>query len=287
MQKSLNVFFTIDERFITHFGVTLTSLLENNRDIDLEIYVIHDLADIKKLDNVIHFFKSKYKKTLHLLALNNEVFNTFTINRHVSKATYFRLLIADIIPADVTSGLYLDADTIVTGSLSGLADIDFDAGKGEQFFLMAVPEQDSVNVDRLHDMGIKTESYFNAGVLLINLKAWRQAAVSEKLVAIAQKYASQLLWWDQDVLNINFAGKWGKLSTTYNGLNLTQKLPQKPLIIHYAGSTKPWLRNCRHPYQDEYFKYFKKRKYKYLPPVLIFIYSKILRTLNWGSAFAE
>jgi lipopolysaccharide biosynthesis glycosyltransferase len=290
MKISLNVFFTIDESFITHFAVTLISLLENNRDIDLEIYVIHDLDNLEKLDRVMGFFKNKYQVTLHLLALNNSVFETFKIDKHLSRATYFRLLIADIIPPYIKSGLYIDSDIIVTGSLNGLAVMDFNTDlndAGQPYFLMAVPENDSYNQLRLHEMGLPVNKYFNAGVLFINFEAWRTAGVSKYLVTIAQKFKEQLLCHDQDVLNIYFMGKWNQLDYKYNSINLMQRLQEVPLIIHYAGSSKPWQRLNNHPYKTEYFKYFKKRRYKYLSPQLIFIYNKILRILNWGSAFSE
>ncbi|MBQ1266362.1 MAG: hypothetical protein IIY06_06290, partial [Proteobacteria bacterium] len=99
--------------------------------------------------------------------------------------------------------------------------------------------------------------YFQAGVLLFNLKRIRQKYRSEDLFSIA----TQRRWkfQDQDVLNYVFSNdvlyldiNWNTLYECFNrgervekytstGLSKQYKeAKRKPWIIHYAGTPKPW-----------------------------------------------
>lgn len=269
MKKTLNVFFTIDKNYVVYFTVALTSLLENNKDLQLNIFLIHDLDDATILDEVVDFADKKYGVKLNILFIDSTLFDKYHITNHVTKATYFRLLIADIIPANVETGLFIDSDLVVTGSLANLAETEFadvsaPTSQEARKYLFAVSEIEGerrLNSKRITEMGYPTEGYFNAGVMLINLKNWRLSNTSENLIRIAEKHMHELVYWDQYVLNIYFANRWGSLDPTYNALHTIRELPKVPLIIHFAGPLKPWNYMCKHPYRELYFKYLKLTPY--------------------------
>jgi lipopolysaccharide biosynthesis glycosyltransferase len=263
-KQMLNVFFVVDKNFITHFTVSLTSLLENNRDIDISVYVIHDLDDKFAFDNIISFCKSKYNVILNIIEIDNSIFDNLPITDNISKASYFRLLLADILPQNVLSGLYIDCDTIVTGSLKDLLEISFfDQGdKNKEYSLLAVSDANGAKeVLRLNELGVDSKFYFNAGVLFINLEKWRSDAVSKKIMIVAEQYKDHLKWHDQDVLNIFFVNKSGKLDAGYNGF-ASKLLPKMPVILHFNGSSKPWHYFNEGPYKSIYWKYLKMTPFK-------------------------
>ena len=269
LNNSLNVFFAVDKNYLIHFTVTLTSLLENNKDLDLTVYIIHDMEDRRGLDNVVNYFNSNYNVIINLVFVDNSIFDNFQITLYISKATYFRLLFADILPKNIFSGLYLDCDTIVTGSLKELTNPNFKDPQNcneEKSILAVCDKNEKVEIERLKSIGIYTNMYFNAGVMIINLKEWRDQKVSDKLIEIATKYKDNLMWWDQDVLNIFFRNKCGKLNSTYNEFP-AKVLDIAPLIIHFSGSSKPWHYFNNHPYKSIYRKYlfltpFKNEKFE-------------------------
>lgn len=269
LNNSLNVFFAVDKNYLIHFTVTLTSLLENNKDLDVSVYIIHDLDDTNLLNETVSFLHAAYKVNINLIRVDNSIFDNFQITLYISKATYFRLLFADILPEYIQSGLYLDCDTIVTGSLRELANLDFTNEKINEndYSILAVRDKNElIEIKRLKSLGIKTEMYFNAGVMMINLKQWREQKVSDKLILLAQNYKEHLLWWDQDVLNIFFRNKCGKMDNTYNEFP-TKLLSMMPVIIHFSGSSKPWHYFNEHPYKSIYWKYllltpFKNEKFE-------------------------
>lgn len=259
----LNVFFAVDKLYLIHFTVTLTSILENNKDIDINVYVVHDLEDIKPLNDIAIFFKKNYNTTLHLLTVDISIFDNFQITLYISKASYFRLLFADIIPAHIKSGLYIDCDTLVTGSLKELTELSFfNSAKSIEYSMLAVSDKNETEeLIRLNDLGIQSKMYFNAGVLFVNLKKWREGDVSGKLIQIAREYKEHLKWWDQDVLNIFYPNQCGRLNTTYNNFP-EKKLPKMPVVIHFTGSSKPWHYFNEHPYKAVYWKYLKLTPFK-------------------------
>ncbi len=262
-KKPLNIFFAVDKLYLIHFTVALTSILENNRDLDINVYVLHDLDDTTGLDEIVSFCKKNYNTTLHLLTVDISIFDNFQITLYISKASYFRLLFADIIPAHVDSGLYIDCDTVVTGSLKELTELSFfDTGKTIEYSILGVSDKNEAEeLIRLNNLGIPSKMYFNAGVLFINLEKWREDAVSGKLIQIAKEYKEHLDWWDQDVLNIFFPNQCGKINTTYNNFP-DKKLPETPVVIHFTGSSKPWHYFNEHPYKAMYWKYLKLSPFK-------------------------
>ena len=263
IRKTLNVFFSVDENYIIHFTAALTSLLENNKDLDICVYVIHDKKYREKIKQIEPFFDHQYNVTLNLLSVDNDVFKNVPTSNYISEASYYRLLLADLIPETVNFGLYLDCDTIVTGSLSQLADPVFlSAIEKEKNYFIAVPDKgEESDIKRFKKIGLDINGYFNAGVMFIYLKKWRIDKVSIKLLHTLQEYEPYLEWHDQDVLNIYFKNKWGQLNDTYNKF-VDKKLSELPKIIHFSGSSKPWHYLNYHPYKSLYWKYLNLTPFK-------------------------
>lgn len=284
MDTSLSVVFTIDERFVQHFTVTLVSLLENNKDISVEVYVLHDIEKDNVLNNIYSYFKESYGLVLKLIKVDNSVFSSYRISLHYSKAVYFRLLITEILPQTVDKALFLDADVVVAGSLKELAQYQFN---DDQYLLAVDDVEVKAHVKRLNEMGFPVTRYFNAGVLLINVKAWRENRLSEKFINMANEYMERLAWWDQDILNMYFYNDWQPMDAKFNALHLRKKLPVTPAVIHYAGLAKPWLYVHDHPYKSLYWDYirltpFKNFKYpdRNLKEMVRKVYIKVLDTLK-------
>ncbi|MCY7293599.1 MAG: glycosyltransferase family 8 protein [Ferruginibacter sp.] len=268
--KKLNIFFTIDEKFIVYFTVTLTSLLENNKDLDTNIFVIYSFKNSEPLEKIALLAKENYNTTINLIYKDSSTFAHYTISKHVSISTYLRLLLPDILPKEIETGLFLDADTIVTGSLIELANLNFTALEADynsksNKYLYAVSEVNEYvesESRRITALGYPTDRYFNAGIMFINVKNWRLINATDNFLAIASANMNSLLYWDQDVLNMFFANQWTALDQKFNALHLIWKQPTTPTIIHFVGMPKPWNYLCRHPYRNLYFKYLSKTPFK-------------------------
>ncbi len=187
------------------------------------------------------------------------------VDRHLSIETYFRFLLVDIFP-NLNKVIYLDCDTVVNCDVAALYNMDL----GEQL-IGAARDVDILSlyhskcerdpeVRRNIDEVIELKNYINyfqAGVLLLNLKGIRACYSSDQLFSIAEK--REWKFQDQDVLNYAFKDKvkfitsqWNVLYDVFDRVERVKKyVPseisgdyirsrEKPYIIHYAGTPKPW-----------------------------------------------
>lgn len=279
MSKKLNIVSISDINYIQHFTVAITSLLENNRLIIENIYLIHDVDNIEVLSTMLIFFKVHYNFDIKLLKVNKEKFLELKISHHLTIATYYRLAIVDLMPKNVEEVLYIDTDVIVNGDLSEFLLKDFKDSKNNLFSLYAVDHKhQNDELQRLSDFDINHLRYFNAGVLHINLKIWREKSISTVFEKIINNYKDKLLWADQDILNIAFNNEWKELDFKYNAFGLdSYEKNHDYKIIHYTGPSKPWHFRNNHPYKHLYWKYLKMTPFKrHIPEDLT-----ILNFIKW------
>ncbi|MHC5828967.1 MAG: glycosyltransferase family 8 protein, partial [Nostoc sp.] len=105
------------------------------------------------------------------------------------------------------------------------------------------------------ELGISPESkYFNSGVLVMNLKKWREDQIFEKVIEYLTINKQYVRWHDQDALNAILAGKWGELEPGWNQMpylfqysswqdspfteDVFNQLINNPDIIHYSTRDK-------------------------------------------------
>jgi len=272
----LDVVYTVDKRFLKYFTVSCYSLLYNNINIINSINIVHSSHICK----YIKYISSCIYDTFNILPISilidsNKV-ASFKVSHHVSHATYYRLLLADILPDTYKYVLYLDSDIVVNGSLNELSSY---IRSFHNTYLFAVDHRSPKDIKRIKDMGVNINRYFNTGVLLINIEKWRNDNITNKLLYNANKYNDRILWWDQDILNITFSELIGELDFKYNAWGLSEKLDIPPIIIHYAGSSKPWYFNNTHPYKYLYWKYLRQTPYKHSLPKVIYPTYIMLRSI--------
>ena len=159
-------------------------------------------------------------------------------NAILSYATFFRYFIADEVLEDRV--LYLDSDMIVNAKLDDLFTLDL------QGYAIAAVQ------DFNHEGWLTT---FNAGMLLIDAKKWREKNSTQSLLELTAQHHEHV-YGDQGVLNMYFGDQWLHLDKEYNfmvGLDQFLHLSgnkewyqsdyygnYEPKIIHYTSESKPW-----------------------------------------------
>lgn len=272
----INVVCTIDERYAQHCAVMLSSLFINNIKEVFHIYVITDGFKNNNLSKLQKFL-DKNKQQYSIIEIKKDILGQAPITHHISLATYFRLFIPEVLPSSIDKVLFIDSDIVIRKSIDKLWNIDISnfshaatiaAGMDDYPLQISLPE------DAL---------YFNAGLMLINLNAWRKLNIFERGCDLINQQPERLKWWDQDVLNILLYNSWlpvdlvwnaqpfiyeesidnYKYKSRYEKFNYTEaKLD--PTIVHFVGggSAKPWHYACRHLFKDEYIKYLKTTPWK-------------------------
>ena len=195
------------------------------------------------------------------------------------RVSWARIALADALPG-LERVVYLDADTLVTGSLAPLGVIDIQDAPVAAVRNVTEPEMQP----RLHELGVAPKDYFNAGVLVVNLQQWRKEDASQALVEHVQRHRD-LVWFDQDALNSLFAGRWLSLSPRWNAMNSLWSWPDlaaevfgedelrsattNPAVLHFEGPglAKPWHFLCEHPWRQQYQSVLARTPWAGTPPL--------------------
>lgn len=256
--ESIHIVTTCSDNYAKPLAVMLTSLIINKKSQNpLNIYVIDGgISPVNKYKLTVSL--EKYHIPIHFLTIDPSAFNGFRIIGYFGKENYFRILIPQLLGGDVQKAIYLDSDIIIKEDITELWNINID-----QYYLAAV--EDPAALDRCAPLSIPAQyKYFNSGVLVFNLKKWRENNVVFKIMQYIRINPNRVLYMDQDALNANLYDKWLKLDpkwnyqTSYTLFPLLNKI--KPAIIHYTTYKKPWL--LGHPLQHEFFYYLGMTNWK-------------------------
>lgn len=272
-----------DNNYVMPTGVMICSLCENNRSENIRFHILSsDITDDNRA--AIERITGSYGKSVEFHKIDDDALSDFPIRRegqssHISSlATYYRLFLGDILTDDITKVIYLDGDMIVRGSLAPLWDVSMDG-----YAIAGVPDTNNNTVEHYNRLRYpQSMGYFNAGVLVINLKYWREHNVKDEFFKIVREHPERLGCHDQDILNYVFRTCKKRLNVKFNFqnnflfehqyTNLSYDIIDEidaalhnPVIIHYITGPKPWQRNCIHPYRTEFFKYRSKTQWKDLP----------------------
>lgn len=269
MNTRYEIVFAINAEYLPHLSTALLSLLTNNSNERLSVSIIN--SDIQAQDfSKIEKMTCNFDCALHDVKVPVETFEGLPIGHHLEKSTYYRLLIPKLINADRV--LYLDADLIVLNSIAKLLRCELGSRP------VAAVENPGFG-DRKFALGMsKTAAYLNAGVMVMNLKYWRELEVSQKIIDFIANNPEVIEFADQCGINAVLNGNWLALPPEYNvqhtffGGKLPDKyksiqpILDKAAIMHFTGGGKPWHMLHKHPYKKLYWFYRKKTPYKSLLP---------------------
>lgn len=252
----------------------MASIFENNKEERFIAHIIQDgLDDLDK--QKLKSLANQYENEVIFYQPEPKVLDGFTIRKfkkRITLATYYRCLISEILPPDIEKVIYLDCDILVLGGIRAF----YDTNLGEN------------GVGVIDDMGAKDPiryeilrypqeySYFNAGVLLINLSYWRKHNISAQCVDYYHKNHERILFNDQDILNALFYNhkttlpyKWNMQDAFYrtkSPLNFSTDELLNPKILHFTNR-KPWDYDNQHPLKDLFFDYQNLTQWKGMHPL--------------------
>lgn len=256
----MNILISIDNNFVDITIDMLNSIyLYNN--VFLNVYLIYEnltKTNILKLEKFLtHNNIGKLYPYYYDFSYQN-----FKINiPHITRETYFRLFAPYILPQNIDKILYLDGDIICNGKIDKLYNTDFD---GNIFVACENIDPDPIFVPWInHRLGLPpNNTYYNAGVLLINLPLYREFTSLENLINFINANISKIWLQDQDILNKLFNGKIKKIDNTFN-YPITHidinNISYNKILVHYLSPPKPWKTDyCRPFYGISYYKYLIK-----------------------------
>ncbi len=284
----MNVVFVSNESYAPQLGASMCSVLYNNRaEKTLNIYVISTGLLVKSLES-LQILCASYDRELTVLDLG-DISNKMDLSnsaflKKFDASILGRFFLCNLIPANVDKVLYLDCDTITT---SPLHDLYNELPDGD--YIMAAVMEPTIYKTTKKMLGLTPDTpYFNSGVLLIDMDKWRKFEGDQKMAECFAEISDTSVFADQDVLNrlliehIKFVSpkynfntnykyyKWSTLtdmSPSYKAFSEQEfeNAKEAPVIIHYAGDEKPWIKGNLNPYKGEYTKYLSMTEWKDTP----------------------
>lgn len=258
-----------DKEQIMLLSSSLVSLFENNKNNDLNIFIIYDNFNNENLNKFKKDFNENLSKiTFIKFPKKYEDDINFMIEKSVAanKWTFLRLFIWELLPKNIDKVLYLDTDTIINKSLYDLyTNSDF-----ENKILQVVLDNNKLfSEQKEKEFNLIKNSYFNAWIFFLNLSKVRISLLKDSLL-VCKNYKN--LFADQDILNIVYNKSIKIISNKYNYI-VNNKFNDDVFIYHYAAMWKilkirPSLISKK--YKNIFWYYFDKTIYKkYRPKIKI------------------
>lgn len=263
----MDVVYACNDSYVYQTIISMVSLIKHNNDVRLHLFADHITSDhIQRIQDCLQ----RYDKTVTIINAE-DVFRGVLLeqqDRH-PRTIYAKLLLTEIIKADRV--LYLDSDTIVTGSLAELMRV-----KMEGFLAAGVlmPYSDKVKAA----VGIHRNSpYICDGVVLLNLNLWRLSGLRDTCLDYIRQCEGEPPMQSEGTLNLVCETRIKVLDPQYNLMpsmlmytgDQIKTLFQASVyytaeeiqnargdykIVHFMNElyNRPWHLPCKHPLKDEY-----------------------------------
>lgn len=268
---------TSDRNYVFQTAVTIYSILENSSESNYyDINILVSSKDIGIFDKILNDYKTSFCNfEYHYLVVNLGLYSNVKLSTITSLASYYRLQLAELLPY-YDECLFLDGDLIVNldvgvlfehnlndNLIGGVLDWGMQCYKDDYY----VTHADKIGINDL-------ASYVNAGVMLFNLKLFREEKLTGTLIReIDRHYPID----DQDILNVVCYNRISVLPSRFNVFNtivtgndlenanifsreeiLELRDYTKVAIIHFARhGAKPW-ENPNVKWGWIWIDYFKK-----------------------------
>lgn len=249
----LDIAFGIDEKYTRHMGVLMTSLIANNSDNSLFFHVFTDKM-LEEDRQRLSLLASQSPVSIQIYYIDADLLRKLPATVEYPAAIYYRLLMPEILRESANRVLYLDSDIICTGHLPNPNELDMGGTAAA-----AVGDVQQVARERITELGLAHDFYFNSGVMLIDTEKWNTDHISSRVFTILQERGSTFTLMDQDALNIALDGKVTCLPSVWNQVYDLGQMTQDPapgtLFLHYTGGIKPWRVSGRHRLSEYYRRY--------------------------------
>lgn len=261
--------FGVDASYVKYAGVMMTSIVLNHPGQPICFHVACDgldEADKQKLDEFTMLYRNIRMMIYDIRELLKNMPEPAKIApKRLNKTVFLRILLPNFLPREMTKVIYLDADMLCIGRLDALWQTDI---KGQAVAASFYPEA----AEHMARLQLKGTSYFNAGLMLLNLPIWRQQNITKQVLDCYQKNSDTFLLLEQDALNCMLTGQVTQIPRQFNHMMdafnpLSAKIQPEDAILHFANEGKPWIRYCAAEIEQLYWSYVRRSLWFDLEPI--------------------
>ena len=260
------IFFAVDDNFAKYTIVTLHSMIKNaSKNFNYKVRILSTVVSDSMKEQAYALQNDSFSiEFVDVTSYLESISEKLPLRHYYSKTTYYRLFIPTMYP-ELEKALYLDCDIAINDSISNLYNTEL----GDNY-VGAIPDQ---SVKYMSDefkayvekrVGVeKYDQYFNAGILVMNLKKLREVDFENKFIELLSNIKFNVAQ-DQDYLNVICKGHVTFIDETWNEMPLPVEIerPAKPKLIHYNLSFKPW-RLDDVLYEEVFWNYARKTSFIY------------------------
>lgn len=271
----MNVMYATDDNYVEIMAVSILSLLEHNDPQNINLYIVTDSIQETNKDKLVSMIMEK-GASITLIEKPNirEILGVDLKTLRWSDSAYSRLFLKLLYSEhpSIEKLLYIDCDTLITDSLVELWNTDIDDWLGAACLEC---------MSRMHKKIIGAsakDNYINTGMLLLNVKRWKEENIDLQMIQFIQKYKGKTEYVDQGVINGTISNRFKLVSPRYNLTSLAydfsyeemqiyrkpdfgytkeewQNAINQPAIIHFTTSflsIRPWYEGSSHPYANKW-----------------------------------
>ena len=264
----INLLYCFDRNYNVQALVSIMSFIEkNHRDINL--FIIHKEPEtFEKYAKKITNFKNV---DLTIKKFEKKRIIPFDVgNAHFSEATYYRLFMNEYIEKNIKHILYIDPDILCLKNVEKeYLDIIDQLKKSNNIVAAKTDAKFNDEPELFKRLNMK-KSYFNAGILFVDLEKWRDLNIQNKLISKINELGQKITLADQDAMNSYFDGEYVEIDKTFNfwanhddNNKMMKYMDNNVFFLHFSGSTKPWtpyggIDKISNYYHEQHFKIFHK-----------------------------
>ena len=275
----MNVMYATDDNYAEIMGVSICSLLDKNKHVDeIIIYIVTDQVSEGNKTKITSMVEDYGRTVVYIEKPDiRGMLGVELKTLRWSDSAYSRLFLKKIFAPypDVNKLLYLDCDTLIVDALDELWKEEVENCLGAACLeCMSNTHKKIVGAD-------KNDNYVNTGMLLLNVKKWREEIIDDQMAHFIQKYKGKTEYVDQGVINGTISNRFKLVSPRYNLTCLAYdftyeemqiyRKPQfgyskeewenaiaHPAVVHFTTSflsIRPWFGESNHPYAQMWDDY--------------------------------
>jgi len=274
--QTIHLAIAYDQNYLNQFYALLTSVIEHNKSHRISLHCIATGLSDAQYENIRQYCAGR-GTDIAFYHIDKEMAARFVLSNNWTMAVYYRLFFPFLIPQDIQRLLYIDTDTLVVNDLAPLYGQDISGYPVGAVYDNYVKKQPLIGIEAEGD-------YFNSGVLLIDIPAWKEQQISEKAFDYLLRYPERILFVDQCALNAVLKNNWKKLPGYCNTMTsmipagmdrkLRSRFLSDKIVLHFTLQ-RPWLYLCTHPYRHLYHHYVRQSPLSDKKPVKDFAAGKI------------
>lgn len=272
-----------DEAYLPHAAVLMHSAATaGSAPGQLQVHLLHQRLSPSSIATIQRFAaETGFRLAVH--EVHDARLEGLQRTQRFPTEMWLRYLVPEVLP-ESERVLYIDVDAVVLADLGPLWKTDLrGAHIGAVTNVRYRDENGPADPGRYPDgLDLDPDSYFNSGVVLADLEAWRRDGTAAELLATAAEHP-ELLWPDQSVLNlvlgesrIDLEPRWNattamldlELGSDVFEVSALRRARESPGIRHFEGPDhlKPWHYLCRLSYREAYLEHRRQTPWRRFRP---------------------